>query len=283
MKNFLIGVFVLLITVSCNQDKNPTADDDAYQQRANSLAATLYTLNGIPFDDADKMVKEFQKDSLSSDPKTNVWFSKKYIDEICTILDTGGRDGIRIYFARRGDGGNTVVVVSTKNNGVYGSPSKDRHKDYFDHSIPFLNTMEARNTDDYGTNPGARLYKTLLACPPQNCPESDNRIDCTDARKWVNDFKNKATDKFKTKAVWFSKTLLDNIKSELGRSSGGSGIRIYFVLKPSGKHNLVIVTTKTSGSRHDDDYQCPVSIVGVNDNGEECPNNCGEEGDATWD
>ena len=279
MKNLLIVIFVVLITTSCNQKKNQIEDNGTSLATTDSLAPNLVTLNGIPFDTADKMVKAFQKNPISSDPKTNVWFGKKYINEICTILDTGGGDGIRIYFARKDDGRNTIIIVSTKENGTINSPSKKRHKDYFEHSAPFLSTNEARNTEDYGTDTGARLYNAAPACPPENCPGSYNRIACNDAYKWVKRFSNGVADKFKTKGVWFSKDLLDRLRTELDASPNGDGIRIYFVIKPSGKHNLVIVTTKPSKTGHEDYFECYQSFVGVDDNGEECPISCD---DATW-
>ena len=282
MKNLLIGIFALFITVSCNPNQNQTADTDASSERTDSLAPQLLTLNGIPFADADKMVKDFQQDQKSSHQKTNIWFSKEYVSKIYSILDAADCDGIRIYFARKADGDNTIVIVSTRDNGESNSPPKKRHKDYFEHYAPFLSTNEARSKEDYGTNPGARLYEPALACPPQTCRSSENRVTCRDAHTWVKQFRAAAAAEFKTKGVWFSKELLGDLRDELNAvpNKKGDGIRIYFVLKPSGKHNLVIVTTKDGGKDYLECYN--KNFMGADDNGEECPNFCQELGDATW-
>ncbi|MEJ7780740.1 MAG: hypothetical protein WKF68_14245 [Daejeonella sp.] len=85
MKNLLTGIFILVIAVSCNQKKS-----DSTSAANSGLQLTRVTLNGIPFNDADQMVKEYQADPSSSNPMTNIWFSEKYVTKIHSILDAEG-------------------------------------------------------------------------------------------------------------------------------------------------------------------------------------------------
>lgn len=289
MKNLLTGIFILVIAVSCNQ-KRPGSTSEANS----GLQLTRVTLNGIPFDEADKMVKEYQADPSSSNPKTSIWFSEQYVKKIDSILKEEGGDGMRIYFAKKG-GKNTIVIVSTKPNGSTNSPSKIKHKDYFEHYAPILTSSDAKIIEDYGTDQGATLYSSTVACPADNCPTSYNHITCKDAHAWVTKFNQWGNAKINTSSLWFSDDLLSRIVKELEPSAStardGDGIRIYFAVKPptatqsSERHTLVIAATEPVGTGHRDYYDCSHSFIGIdsrsdaNDNGEECPNFCD---DVTW-
>ncbi len=282
MKNFTYITLILLIIASCGSpapgDKNKsTAENESMLAPADSL-----TLNGYTFADATSMVKDFRKNPVSSDARTSIWFSKEYIDSLSQILPQEGVDGFRIYFAKK-NGKNDIVMVATKSTTIVNpdDPKKFVQQDYFELRSAFFKTARTENSGIIENDATLAGISTASAanCTAIPCNKSLNAISCLQGKKWVNQF---GKDSIKTRNLWYPIRLIHFWKEELDaavRKGGkGDGIRIHFARNDKGKHIFVVVTTRDNGTKRSDYYNCysdeKNKFLGVDDNGEECPNNC---------
>jgi len=301
MKKASIGIFIILITSlisSCNFTKSK-----ATTSLVKPLTPTVdLSLSGLTVDEASKKVANFTDDNTTLDFKTNIWLDKKWVDTVYKLLTDEatagiGTDGIRIYFAKKDNGKNTIVIVATKSAGSdVNSESKGDHTDYFKHATNFLSTNDALVQEDYGSNPattGATLYGTP-DCTQDNCnPNAINYVSCGEAWNDVKNFENQKSKTINTESEWFPLDVLRGLSYELNAAITAKipadGIRIYFGKnisaatnqKHKNRHNFLIITTQTIGNIHQDYYHCynptfvkPRRFTKSDDNGEECPNNC---------
>lgn len=285
MKNFLFLIGIALIVVSCN--KCNQRDTDSQTQRTGSDSMTL---NGYSYKSADSMVIKFlnNKGVYDSASKTNIWFSKNYIDSLDTLLHQEKADGFRIYFARNiADNNYNIIVVSTR-----------KHKDYFDHDAKFLSFLKSKKAKGSVDHTGLRKTGAKLYFD-HDCPRNDScsvfyehYLKCGDAYRWVTHY---TKDPINTINEWFSRDYVDSLKIELGKPKNRripNGIRIYYARKTepdsSGmqRHHFVIMTTKIEGSINHDYFECNhhrytkdendlvKKVFGGTDNGEQCLANC---------
>jgi hypothetical protein len=252
------------------------------------------TLDGLGFDLANSYVKNIQKDPMSSDEKTSMWFSAKWVTNVRKLLDDEGADGFRIYFAKKENGDNTIVVVSTVKTSNSSAPSKANHMDYFIHQPAYLATVRSSSSSEYqedhiGDASAATLYKPASDSPCTNDASciitlANHRISCSDALAHVANFKKENID---TRCEWYPIWVLDALDDELtaAKNIGADGVRVYFAKDTQGQypHSFILATTKTSGAVHKDYYECHIpekelsfitNKLSATDHGEECPINC---------
>ena len=292
MKKFvLLLIGAVLIYASCKQGgSNQTATADASVSKIDSNS---YTLNGIPFRKANKMVNLFIKDpgSYTDTSQTCVWFTAAALDSMYQTLLRTKADGIRFYFARTVENHKyTVVAVSTKFAGLDSVTKRKIHADFFE--------MDTINIDAKGKlglitpAQGALLYSKTSPCPstPDTCPKIFHYITCNEGYKMVNYY---GSDPINATSSWYEITLIEALVKSL-KTNHGDGLRIYYArhLKTGGisptdtihRHGFALITTAATNQIHVDYYGCLDSIpvpnhphrfyVGGADNGEECPNNC---------
>jgi hypothetical protein len=283
---FLFSILLIVITESntCNHNK----------QKSPLSATKPITLNGVDSAKADSMVSYYIKDHISSDSKTAIWLSRKWVDTVDSLLAAEHGDGFRIYFAKRNDNlRNTIVIVSTTYDGENAkAESKKDHLDYFTHNSSFLNSADAKIEEDWYGKPGAELFDPAFVCPGETCTTASiNYITCSDADTAVQNFL-KPNQSINTDSEWFPISLLDKLREELDKgatntSSPSDGIRIYFAKNPNNqkdpkhknRNTLIITTTQLFNKTHRDYFYCSTAKqvsknIVTDDHGEECPNNC---------
>jgi hypothetical protein len=288
-KTVLLLMCSVLIYASCKQGGGSQTNSLAVTP--NKIDSNTYTLNGIPFRKANKMVNLFLKDpgSYTDTSQTCVWFSAAALDSMYQTLLRTKADGIRFYFARTIENHKyTVVAVSTKE--VIDSVTKHKiHADFF-----LADTI--RNVDAKGKlglitpAQGALLYAKTSPCPttPDTCPKLYHYITCADAYKMVNHY---GSDPINVTSSWYQISLIEALVKSL-KSYNGDGLRVYYArrIRPATprdtvhKHGFALITTAETHKIHVDYYRCLDSIPNPNnphrylmggaDNGEECPNNC---------
>jgi hypothetical protein len=280
-------VFIASVLVSWKQSggKNEAQQDSTVSTNAKLVSPIQTSLNGISLADANLMVKAFIANKGKYERKTSVWFSRAYIDSLCALLESEQQaDGIRFYLARKNKINTFILVTTTDDGPAPKAPSKRIHKDYFEHTAPFLLSALKEIRDEDGNDlGGARLFKTF-DCSSDFCIKAEHYISCDTAKSWVTNFNGDST--INTNSEWFEKKLIFKIKRQLDNTPSAdhpSGIRIYLGLKKSNnkserRHVFIIVRTKktTDASGNEinlDDYVCP-GEKGTDDNGEQCPNNC---------
>ncbi|SEP37958.1 hypothetical protein [Mucilaginibacter sp. OK283] len=276
----LIGVAIYLFVIKKNNKSISLV-----------LPTNGITLDGLSTATANSYVENFYDDNTSSDTATNVWFSDNWVSKIKALLDnekeTVNIDGIRIYFAKKENGQNTVVVVSTVKGGSnVNAPSKADHQDYYEHTLAYLNNLNKYNNGteymeehDKKDSLSAKLY--LYKCPCVKCDHSEkdnNHISCAEAYDLVSRFKKKTIN---TLNEWFPISVIDSLDAELiaakAKHVPADGVRIYFAKNKKKRNVFVFTTTKDVAGMHVDYYERyndqPV-IKGTDDHGEECPINC---------
>lgn len=293
MKNFTYITLVLLIMASCGSPAPGDKDKSATEHKTMPAYADSVTLNGYTFAQAETMVRSFIKNGYSSEKQSSVWFSKTYVDNLESILVSEDLDGIRIYFARNG-AKNTIVIVATKKTNIQnpGNPNLFTHRDYFTIKSPFF--QPGNNPDNSGISengvPEARMYSPAGSdCTTIPCNTLRNTISCEQGHRWVNRFNQGPVT---VTSLWYPKELIQSWKKELDTAvenkADGDGIRIYFAKNDRDRNVFVMTTTRIkNGQKRTDYYECysksPKTVYAkmlpVNDNGEECPNNCN---DLTW-
>lgn len=319
MKKLMLITAIALITItaiSCHQQPNKGKAEMALvaPQALSDPNAKRVSLNGFAFSRADSMVTEFQGDPGPYDTQTTIWFSKQYVDELDSLLNaessTLGTDGVRLYFARYYDGNNkgtnTIVMVSTMNDGIDANRTKSQvHLDYFDHDAAFLTSTIAQNQDEGGKGDyGDELFGST-PCPNDNCTIiSKHKVSCSDARNWVANW-NSNLD-INANSEWFDLGVIDYLKNELdcqgAVTNHADGIRIYYSRRKDNQCVFIWVTTKTLMGAdgkpvvgkdgkpiHQDYYTCyntsshglvfvgdkrDNGLADPQDNGELCPVNC---------
>jgi hypothetical protein len=302
MKKAAIGLIVIFFAGCCksNNQGDSATDPSKTAIGTTKVATERVTLNGISAQTANNMVSEFKKNCMSSHTKTAIWFSKIWVEKIDNILNREGADGFRIYYAKNADKKNTVVIVSTKDDGPDFSKTCDTHRDhldYFGHTSPFLDTLNAgaHAVEEYdGSDPGATLY-TTPDCTGSCLLGATNNISCENATIAVKKFGKQSIN---TRSEWFPRILMDGLKKELDgepKKFLADGIRIYFAFHPldipgapstnpkhPGRHAFIIVATHTAvinGIKRNrvDYYKCYANFdkdFFSGDNGEQCQYNC---------
>jgi hypothetical protein len=291
MKKTTLFMFIVSTLLSCKQINNQNSSTFATN---NSKVPFQISLNGYSITDADKMVTKFETGRTSDDiSKTNIWLSKGFIHNIYQLLLNENGDGIRIYFARNvNDDDDNVIIVSTRDVGVNSTaPSGANHIDYFEHTASFLTSSQS-NGDvlvDHGpstTNPsvkGALFYNPTSPCTSSDTCSilPDHDLECGTAYLRVKNFSLLKNDTKNTTSEFFGKKLIEKLDNELQKTKDPSGLRIYFAKRiKDQKLVFVIATTILINGYQQDYYKCfPKPVSAVDDNGEQCPNNCY---DVTW-
>jgi len=263
---------------------------------------------------ADSIVSHFIDDHSSSDPKTAIWFSITWVNMMAKYLPGEGADGFRIYFAKKSDANqnlrNAIVIVPTHADAVADPKAETGadHEDYFDHSnatfYSFLKGLSGSSdiTEDLGGNDiGATLFRPAAEniCPNDACkisPDPKDYISCQDAHAAVSNFVKRPNQAINSDSEWFPIDLITDLQAELQAALDqnpkipADGIRIYFAKnienKKDPKHKnrncLIFATTVDNGTitgskSHKDYYECYYTAEkGLDDHGEECPNNCND-------
>jgi|GEM_PF-2433648 len=304
MKKLLLGLVLIsgMIASSCHKKGTTSKQKLQNLKDSSKLSNVRVTLTGIPYVEADTMVSRFRKNRTSSDPITAIWLSKDWVDAVADLLEEEPiADGFRIYFAKRQDGKNTVVIVSTMDDGPDNSESGADHLDYFSHSMQFSSAIaKLPFIEDYTGDPGA----TLFTSPPTTCATGcfpgaiNNNIKCDEAFNAVQNLKKDPL--INTNSEWFPIDLISSLRDELDYAADTlnkpvDGIRIYFAKniesatnqKHKNRHSFIVVTTqKVRNVPRVDYYTCynpnnpghkfasDTSKFTTTDNGEQCLNNC---------
>jgi len=294
----ILTAFIILVSVACNQKGKQNGNpSDSGKTNAAALAAppaNSFTLNAIPADSANAMVKKFTLDPGHYDPNhhTCIWFSKAALQQMDTVLNTTpNSDGIRFYFARElASGSYTTIAVSTSDGGVNPQDtSKHIHNDYFQTSNPSGGIPMAGKLGDTTPAQGALLYSPHSPCKTADtCKEKGQHyISCAKAYRMVY-INCKPNDSINAKAEWFDKGV---IKDLINAIPTGGGLRLYFA-----KHSeaapgdkvprtaFVLMVTQSINGIQTDEFVClPIHpkyknfiplTGGGTDNGEMCPLNC---------
>ncbi len=247
-----------------------------------NLAARV-TMNGMPFDEAEKMVLEFLDHRNSSHPTTSVWFPTAFITQIISAVEKDDINGVRFYFAKD-KLKNTVIPVATKE----GPEMSHRHQrpvniDFFDFSESLAYIKPEVDYRDGG------LY--TMICDGANCAPTSSSIPCSTAVEWAKSFKKDQLDKdeiINTTSVWYHQDFFKRLNHKLSAASKdgikSDGIRLYFIRNKQHRDGFVFFTTYENGSLHTDNTKCydldPMFFVKKltggtpDDRGEECPIFC---------
>lgn len=288
----LIGLFV----ASCKQP----ASKENTQQKSPTTKLSRYTLNGIPYSDANKMIQSFTGDMSMKDEATSILFTDTTFHSMDSLLNADGADGLRIYFAKDTTSkSNTVVIVSTFDGGIAANDTNHIHRDYFQYNEPYLSTSTAKRTrgiPSYGTKvDGALLFTDPKCSPKDTCKSAYHYITCTKAQGMVKAFTSQSvTTKINANSEWFDIGIINDLDTLLQKTPK-SGLRIYFAKhldKDSQgvyRDGFVLITTQNNSGTQTDNYIClPVhpkyrnpfgGTGGGTDNGEQCPTNCSG---STW-
>ena len=223
---------------------------------------------------------------------------RKYLDQEKNATSIGA-NGVRIYFAKSANGQgalNTIVITSTHPN-VY------PYTDYYIHNpdfTTFLNAVAANPpnyfTEDHTWNDkGSLFFNSKYKCPGEAACAStgQNNIPCQTAYTWVQNFVNPVRKNYQavnTESELFTIDFIDGLDDELNPTPSSlpdgvvpDGFRIYFAKSMVTSKNLfIIVPTQANGKNTDntpshlDNFTCFAMehVLGPNDNGEQCPNNC---------
>ena len=284
----LIVLTLVALAISCTKNQK--------QQQSPSPAATLnVTLNGIDKATALKEIQYFGQQRFN-DPKpanTTIWFDRAMVQQMVSLLQTEGADGIRIYFvsdpgATTVQSRNSIVLVSTHANGTNTAvPSGMRHQDYYEHPAAnalFSNLKAINGVLTYGNeSSNALLYKTCTTCQPERADNSVNlhQLSRQTAEQMVQGF---GKHPISTISEWFDVGLFQAFTKD----KNYDGLRIYFATKTAGSVQpgsdafVIIKTVPGPASNSHVDYfgdssasirPYEVSDEGQ-DNGEECPRNC---------
>jgi len=306
-KPLLVGIAVaIVITLLFVIRKSFSGPPDKFKIENLTWDPTDITLNGIPADAADGMVTDFNDNNTSGDNWTTIWLSKTWVNEISALLDkeqnaAGSKSyGFRLYFAKKANGKNTIIIVSTENN----------HNDYFQHTSAFLDDLRANpshiaqniieNYNGNGANgdPGERFYDDSYDCSSSvPCVATQyNNMDCTTAHGAVQYFRDHPdhpgnSQKISTTSEWFPLSLLDGLAKELKTTPTltikPDGVRIYFARnQKTHRHFFIFVPTQANlliNGSHIDNNNCfgnntatkkDSLLFSPNDNGELCPTHC---------
>ena len=316
--------FVVLMAACKQPDEKKTGNQNSEQQKDSAASLTnmaspklnLFTLNGIPLEEANAMISRFinNKGSYDNTKPTSVWFSAAAFQKMYSLISTHA-DGIRFYFAKTiPDGKYTIVAVSTLDGGLDPDDlTKNRHihMDYFQNSNPSTANLDVTGVVSYEKETvGATLYAYPSPCKlkegEDGCPTGaayPHYLSCDNAYKMVNYYGN---DPINSTSEWFDLGVINDLNNSLIRQKG-NGIRVYFArhLTPDGsatpdtvhRHGVVLITTEAVGDLNQDYYDCLTihphykgevsfkkhnaqnQFFGGTDNGEQCPTNCGG---TTW-
>lgn len=249
--------------------------------------ATGFTMNGIPGNDAQKMVLEFLDHRESSHATTSVWFPTAFVTQILAAKKNDKIDGVRFYFAKD-NLKNTVVPVATK-EGPEMSKRHQRqvHIDCFDLTQPIAYFKAETDYNDGG------LYK--MTCSGENCSQTVSSIPCETATKWAKAFQTdhhiaNREEIINTTSVWYDISFFERLDAKLGAATRlgtlkSDGIRLYFVRNKQHRDGFVFFTTYEKDGLHEDDTTCyeidpkfyiKTQTIGItpDDRGEECPIFC---------
>jgi hypothetical protein len=318
MKRVLLIGITIIVATACFFAIRKIHLSQLTESRTEKLTwnPTDITLNGIPADAADGMVTDFTDDNTSTDKWTTIWLSKPWVDAMSALLDKEQSDagsnsyGFRFYFAKKANGKNTIIIVSTG----------DGQEDYFEHTSAFLDDLKANPShialyikENYNGNgnagdPGERFYDDSFNCSGISTPcifTIGNNIDCEVAHGAVKYFRDHPdhpgnSQKISTTSEWFPLSLLDGLEEELQTPATSTvkpdGVRIYFARdQTTHRHFFILVPTQANlqiNGSHIDNYDCfgnnsaikknaivnhndiRPNYISPNDNGELCPTHC---------
>ena len=276
-------------------------------KRIAPTSTSVFTLNGIQYDNAAAMVNSFlqNKGSYNTDSPTCIWFSQPVFNKMNSIVQNlAGSDGIRFYFAKTIPNGDyTVIAVTTLDGGpdptdpTTGPTQRHIHNDYFLHYNPNpTGAVLYGKLGDVTPIRGALLYRPTSSpspCPPggDDCPDAPHYITCSKAYKMVNNF---SSDEINATSEWFDKGIINSLNATIPI---GGGIRVYFARRLDvasqdtiTRHGFVIILTGPNpddSSIQQDTFVC-ISLENIThypfkydllrgggtDNGEQCPTNC---------
>ncbi|GAA3993315.1 hypothetical protein [Mucilaginibacter dorajii] len=301
MKKSLFKFFIISLVAASicgcksNRGKSEMKKSDSVKSDTGNKETLLqdltpfrYSLSGYSYEKTNQMVQDFKDDPGVLDTKTSSWFTKAFIDSLNVLLHNEPADGVRIYLARKADGVNTFIWVTTVDDGPNPEDTtKEIHLDYFKHSSSFLKTAIVNAKDENGSDKGGALLFYANPCIKANCTlQAEHQVDCAVAKEWATAYTKPDynTIDIETKSEWFSKGFIDYLDRELNaapKDYNVTGIRIYLGFQPADSkhkddtHNFIITTTKDPQNKNinTDYYECFLT-KGLTDNGEQCPNNC---------
>ncbi|WP_295667273.1 hypothetical protein [uncultured Mucilaginibacter sp.] len=258
----------------------------------NDAKLSLITLNGFSKADSQTMVDDFNTSNRRKPMLTSVWFSKEMIVNMVNLLMKEKAwldvDGVRIYYATNKQGKNTVLLVSTYNNGIDPQTGKTIHQDYFEHDVDDLlftdgqtkYSLNGEICNDNSCGGGARLYEIDKDYnEDRNCNrDATHYINMKYATEMVWNF---GTSVINTSCEWFDiRMFKDYLTTRF------NGLRLYFGKRPNidilypGLDGFVIVTTehwKEKGNeiQRRDYFDCDGhKLFDGADNGEQCHPTC---------
>jgi hypothetical protein len=226
------------------------------------------TLNGVSYQDAKGLVGNFRKDSTSSDSRTSIWLSKKWVVKVYSILKKECASGIRFYFAKKANNKNSLVIVSTRD-------TNSIHYDYFEHKDPFFNTKSAKFDEKYDLSQEETLfYDNTNPCGNKDCsipPTDKHSINCKTASDFINNSSKKGTP-INTHNVWISIDLIESFTNKFKEIDDDDsekkgkidGLRIYFAkttkidstIKPDQNTIVFVTTVRVKHNVHKDYFNC---------------------------
>ncbi|RZL10032.1 MAG: hypothetical protein EOO89_21300 [Pedobacter sp.] len=284
MKKLLFGCAILL-AAACNsgtKESNSSTELNAMKVPDTALPADELTLNGLTKDEARIMIDAFKKDPSASHNRITSWFDVNFVRRVDSLLSSDAKyDGVRVYFAKDGQGNNTIVMIATVADGKYKVKNdqgvveiKDKHKDFFEIKLN-TRTPEYRNDDDLNTVDVSGMLYNNDPCKVSNCNEKEYTVFCADAKKWAK--RIVAGQEINQSAIWYGRKFMQALASELeaGKSANANGVRVYYAKNDEGKNTFVFMPTKDVDGKKVDYFECyDTNKRDGFDRGEECPIYC---------
>ena len=280
-------VFIFAVLYGCIGNSGKVNSDSSKTDSVKKVTATLapigVTLNGVAYGEAKVMITNFRIDSSSSNPRSSIWLSRKWVEKVYPIIKNEGGDGFRIYFAKTSDKKNSLVIVATKYSGSdTTAPSKKIHQDFLVHPDSFLATNDAKFISEFKLTPQeSKLYFSNNGCRGDECDltEENHQLSCKDAFRYVDYFYNSGKPiNINTHSEWIDTVILVKLIKEykeydkVNSPKKADGIRLYYGKvndkkeKDYDRNNLIFVTTASINNLHQDYFEC-------NDKDDVKPNN----------
>jgi hypothetical protein len=316
MKKLVLGVWIVLMAAGCHSGNADTKTIDSGKSNSATVRKTPlqtdYTLNGIAFSDADKMVQRFigNRGSYDHSNHTCIWFCKEAMIKMVKLASDSSADGVRFYFAKNESGKYTTIVVGTKKGtkNIY-AYSGFNHDDYFQSLDPGTSVCNpgsvGNQLGDITIARGATLYNPAgppcTGLPTCGGNHSHHYLSCTDAYGMI--YKNcgstSVSNTINSTSEWFDLGILKCLVEKIPEKGG---LRIYYSKHSApaphdnvARHGFVLVLTEPDlTNKIQKDYFACFEVDNCltykhftkqdpgdsgADNGEECPLVC--DG-ATW-
>jgi hypothetical protein len=279
MKKLLFGLCIIAITAAF------------FPARQNKFIKPLFnspgdkTLNGVDYDTAINMIKNFEKDSASDIGLKSVcaWFNKAEIQKMQTVLTNQMNtvDGVRFYLGEASKTGTKLQIeilllaTKTKAPGQVTDRHTSTHGDY-----PLQDNSLATGLGQYYSNSfealsdGGLLYSYNKPTMGNVCTDPNvHLLDDSDTYYWVqkrediDDPRPNRRDKsaYNTEGEWFDACFISTLFDAILKDSNNlDGLRVYLGKgRPHGLTNdrdiVILVPTHpdvNDANVHNDDYIC---------------------------